>query len=64
MRGVDAMTNIPLGDTGYEIERVRVQSVENGDTLVFDLGVGRRPSRSTAVDSSRSGTLRASWSTR
>lgn len=34
------MTSIPLGDTGYEIERILVQSVENGDTLVFDLGGG------------------------
>ncbi|SBS79290.1 hypothetical protein MHPYR_710017 [uncultured Mycobacterium sp.] len=34
------MTNTPLGDTGYEIERILVQSVENGDTLVFDLGGG------------------------
>jgi hypothetical protein len=34
------ITNISWATPGYEIERIIVQSVENGDTLVFDLGGG------------------------
>lgn len=32
--------NIPLGDTGYEIEKARIETVRNGDILIFDYGSG------------------------
>lgn len=34
------MANIPVGDTGYEIEKVTVERVGRDDILLFDFGSG------------------------